>query len=55
VQTRFLKRLWLPFAIILAMAGAIYAILNAFNQNLTFFYSPSQLLAGEVPKDKTYR
>ena len=55
MQTRFLKRLWLPLAILLAMAGAIYAILNAFNQNLTFFYSPSQLLAGDVPKDKTDR
>ncbi len=55
MQTRFIKRLWLPLAIVLAMSAAIYAILNAFNDNLTFFYSPSQLLAGEVPKDKSYR
>lgn len=55
MNTRFLKRLWLPVLIIAAMAGAVYAIINAFNDNLTFFYTPSQLLTGEVPKNKTYR
>ena len=55
MKSRFLKRLWLPLAIVLAVAGAVYAILNAFNENLTFFYTPTQLLAGEVPQNKTYR
>lgn len=55
IQKKFLKRLLLPLAIVMAMAGTVYAIIQAFNENLTFFYSPSQLLSGEVPANKTYR
>lgn len=55
IQKKFLKRLLLPLAIVVAMVGTVYAIIQAFNENLTFFYSPSQILSGEVPANKTYR
>lgn len=55
MQAKFVKRLLLPLAIVLAMAGTVYAIIQAFNDNLTFFYSPTQLLTGTVPANKSYR
>jgi cytochrome c-type biogenesis protein CcmE len=40
----------------LAAAGAITAlVLNAFESNLVFFYSPSQVVAQEAPKQRTFR
>jgi len=30
-------------------------VLNAFNSNLVFFYTPSQVAANEAPKAKTFR
>lgn len=40
----------------LAVLGLIAAlILNAFQSNLVFFYSPTQVAAGEAPKNKTFR
>ena len=40
----------------LAGVGAIAAlVLNAFESNLVFFYSPSQVVAQEAPKQRTFR
>jgi cytochrome c-type biogenesis protein CcmE len=40
----------------LAAAGAITAlVLNAFRSNLVFFYSPSQVTAGEAPAQRPFR
>jgi cytochrome c-type biogenesis protein CcmE len=40
----------------LATVGAITAlVLNAFESNLVFFYSPSQVVAQEAPKQRTFR
>jgi cytochrome c-type biogenesis protein CcmE len=40
----------------LACVGAITAlVLNAFESNLVFFYSPSQVVAQEAPKQRTFR
>ena len=40
----------------LAAIGAITAlVLNAFESNLVFFYSPSQVVAQEAPKQRTFR
>ena len=40
----------------LAAVGAIVAlVLNAFQSNLVFFYSPSQIANQEAPKDRTFR
>ena len=37
----------------LAVAAAL--VLNAFRSNLVFFFSPSQIAAGEAPKDRAFR
>ena len=40
----------------LAAAGAVSAlVLNAFESNLVFFYSPTQVAAQEAPKGRTFR
>jgi cytochrome c-type biogenesis protein CcmE len=40
----------------LAAVGAIVAlVLNAFQSNLVFFYSPTQVAAQEAPKGRTFR
>ena len=40
----------------LAAVGTITAlVLNAFESNLVFFYSPSQVVAQEAPKQRTFR
>ena len=40
----------------LAAVGAITAlVLNAFESNLVFFYSPTQVVAQESPKQRTFR
>lgn len=39
-----------------AAVGAIVAlVLNAFQSNLVFFYSPSQVAANEAPRARTFR
>jgi cytochrome c-type biogenesis protein CcmE len=38
-----------------AVALAAYFVLNAFQSNLVFFFSPSQIAAGEAPKNRTFR
>ena len=40
----------------LAVLGAVAAlVLNAFQSNLVFFFSPTQVAAGEAPKGKPFR
>ena len=44
--------------VVLLVAGVGVAItlgLKAFNQNLLYFYSTTQVLAGEAPKDRSFR
>jgi cytochrome c-type biogenesis protein CcmE len=44
--------------ILLALAGigiAAALILNAFQSNLVFFYSPTQVAKGEAPTDRAFR
>ena len=38
-----------------AVAIATALVLNAFRSNLVFFFSPSQIAAGEAPKDRAFR
>jgi cytochrome c-type biogenesis protein CcmE len=46
----------LAVVVILAGVGlAVTLALQAFQQNLLFFYSPSQVLAGEAPQDRKFR
>ena len=40
----------------LAVLGLVVAlVLNAFQSNLVFFFSPTQVAAGEAPKGKSFR
>ena len=55
LRTKFLKRLYLPLAIVLAVAATAYSILLAFKDNMTFFYTPTQLLRGEAPTERSLR
>jgi cytochrome c-type biogenesis protein CcmE len=38
-----------------AIGVAVALVLNAFNSNLVFFYSPSQVLANEAPRGRAFR
>jgi cytochrome c-type biogenesis protein CcmE len=38
---------------VLGVAAAL--VLNAFNSNLVFFFTPTQIVAGEAPRDRTFR
>jgi cytochrome c-type biogenesis protein CcmE len=38
-----------------AIAIAAALVLNAFQSNLVFFFSPSQVVAGEAPKERAFR
>jgi cytochrome c-type biogenesis protein CcmE len=37
------------------LAGAATLVLNAFNSNLVFFFSPTQVFADEAPRDRSFR
>ena len=49
------KRLALIGGIVGAVAVAAGLVLNAFQSNLVFFYSPSQIAANEAPTARTFR
>jgi cytochrome c-type biogenesis protein CcmE len=49
------KRFALIAAGLAALAVAAALVLNAFRSNLVFFFSPSQIAAGEAPKDRAFR
>jgi cytochrome c-type biogenesis protein CcmE len=49
------KRLALIGGIVGAVALAAGLVLNAFQSNLVFFYSPSQIVAKEAPASRTFR
>ena len=49
------KRMVLVGLIIAGVAGAAFLGLTAFQKNLLYFYTPSQVASGEAPKDYTFR
>jgi cytochrome c-type biogenesis protein CcmE len=49
------KRLLAVFAIVAGVAAATALAMLAFEDNLLYFYNPSQVMAGEAPKDRTFR
>ena len=49
------KRIVLIFAGLLILGGIATLVLNAFQSNLVFFFSPTQVAAGEAPKGKPFR
>jgi cytochrome c-type biogenesis protein CcmE len=49
------KRLAVAAGIVAAVGVAAALVLNAFQSNLVFFYSPSQVAAHEAPDARTFR
>ncbi len=52
--TRKKRLMWLAAALL--AAGAVgFAVVRAFNENLVFFFTPTQLANQEVPQGRSYR
>ena len=49
------KRLALIIGGVASLGVATVLVLNAFQSNLVFFFTPSQIASGEAPKDRTFR
>jgi len=49
------KRLALILAAIALLGGAAALILSAFQDNLVFFHTPTEVVAGKAPKGRTFR
>jgi cytochrome c-type biogenesis protein CcmE len=49
------KRIALAVGVVAGLGVAVALVLNAFQSNLVFFYSPSQVAAKEAPLDRTFR
>ena len=49
------QRLAIIAAVVASVAVAAGLVLNAFQSNLVFFYSPSQVVAKEAPQGKSFR
>jgi cytochrome c-type biogenesis protein CcmE len=49
------KRFALIAAGLTLLSGAVVLVLNAFQSNLVFFVTPSQVFAKEVPQDRSFR
>ena len=49
------KKLALIVLVLAALGIAVALVLNAFNSNLVFFFSPTQVAAGEAPTNRAFR
>jgi cytochrome c-type biogenesis protein CcmE len=49
------KRLYAVVAIVVGVGAAATLAMLAFEENLLYFYSPTQILAGEAPEGRTFR
>lgn len=49
------KRTAMIVGALAALSLAAYFVLNAFQSNLVFFFTPSQVRAGEAPQNRTFR
>ncbi len=49
------QRMILIVLMVLGIGVAVGFALKAFNENLMFFFSPSQVMAGEAPKNNAFR
>lgn len=49
------KRMFMIFAIVFVVAGAIGLVMYALQQNINLFYSPSQIAGGEAPQNVQIR
>lgn len=49
------RRMMLVGLIVLGVGAAVAFALTAFQENLLYYYSPSQIAAGEAPGDRVFR
>jgi cytochrome c-type biogenesis protein CcmE len=49
------KRLAIAAGVLIALSAATALVLNAFRSNLVFFFTPSQVAAGEAPQLRPFR
>ena len=49
------KRLALLGGAVVLLVGAVALVLSAFQQNLVFFHTPTEVAAGKAPVGKTFR
>ena len=49
------KRLAIAGGVVVAVGAIAALVLNAFQSNLVFFYSPTQIAAREAPANRTFR
>jgi cytochrome c-type biogenesis protein CcmE len=49
------KKLALIVLVVAGLGVAVALVLNAFNSNLVFFFSPTQVAAGEAPTSRAFR
>ena len=49
------KRLAIAGGVVVAVGAIAALVLNAFQSNLVFFYSPSQIASKEAPTSRTFR
>ena len=49
------KRLAIAAGVVAMVGAAVALVLNAFQSNLVFFYSPSQVASHEAPSMRTFR
>jgi cytochrome c-type biogenesis protein CcmE len=54
MKPRTVRLLWV-LAVLVAVGATVYGVLRVFNDNLVFFYTPTQMMAGEVPAGRSYR
>jgi cytochrome c-type biogenesis protein CcmE len=55
IMTPRQKRMTFVAVLIAGVGIAITLALQAFNENLLYFFSPTQVMAGEAPKDHSFR
>ena len=49
------KRIAIALTVVLMLGAAVALVLSAFQSNLVFFYSPSQIASHEAPVNRTFR
>ena len=49
------KRAAIIVGALIALALVTFFVVNAFRQNLVFFYTPAQIVAGEAPQGRAFR
>ena len=54
MKARTRRFMWIAVGVLVLCAAAAF-VLNAFQSNLVFFFTPTQVLNGEAPKNKTFR